>query len=53
VDHVRPLSDGGDHYDADNLQALCRSCHARKTCREDGGFGLAKLIRRDGKPTDS
>lgn len=35
-----------DHIDGDalnnersNLQSLCASCHARKTAREDGGFG--------------
>lgn len=33
VDHVRPLRRGGTHARG-NLQALCRSCHARKTARE-------------------
>ena len=31
VDHVRPLSDGGDMYSVGNLQTLCRACHIRKT----------------------
>ena len=26
-------------YDPANLQALCHSCHARKTAHMDGGFG--------------
>ena len=30
VDHIRPLADGGTEED-ENLQALCRTCHARKT----------------------
>lgn len=30
VDHRVPLSRGGTH-DRDNLQALCHSCHNRKT----------------------
>lgn len=34
VDHIRPLSRGGDHFDLGNLQALCKSCHSRKTARE-------------------
>jgi hypothetical protein len=25
--------------DRENLQGLCASCHARKTARQDGGFG--------------
>ena len=33
-DHVVPLERGGDPYDVDNLQALCRACHIRKTAAE-------------------
>ena len=33
VDHIIPLAEGGDD-DFDNLQALCKSCHSRKTARE-------------------
>ena len=25
--HVRPLERGGDPFDPDNLETLCRSCH--------------------------
>ena len=35
VDHVRALEDGGDPYDMENLQTLCRSCHVRKTAGEN------------------
>lgn len=38
VDHIVPTSAGGDESEA-NLQALCHSCHSRKTAREDGAFG--------------
>lgn len=32
VDHIVPLRQyRAGHYDWDNLQALCASCHARKT----------------------
>ena len=31
VDHTIPLEDGGDLYDAANLQTLCRDCHIRKS----------------------
>ena len=34
VDHIRAVSDGGGKYDPENLQALCKSCHSRKTQRE-------------------
>jgi 5-methylcytosine-specific restriction enzyme A len=32
-----PLGEAG--YDEANLQALCASCHGKKTARHDGGFG--------------
>ncbi len=35
VDHVRALEDGGDPWAPDNLQALCRRCHIRKTTVEN------------------
>jgi 5-methylcytosine-specific restriction endonuclease McrA len=37
VDHVTPLSRGGGKYDLENLQALCKSCHSRKTQAEMNG----------------
>lgn len=42
VDHIIPKRAGGtDAYD--NLQAVCRSCHSRKTALCDFGFGRAPL----------
>jgi 5-methylcytosine-specific restriction endonuclease McrA len=35
VDHVVPIKDGGDPLEPSNLQALCWSCHSRKSI-EDG-----------------
>ena len=35
VDHRVPLEDGGAVYDPENLQALCRTCHIRKTATEN------------------
>jgi 5-methylcytosine-specific restriction protein A len=40
VDHV--LAHRGDSmrfFDRDNLRALCKRCHDRKTARVDGAFG--------------
>lgn len=31
LDHILPISQGGDIWDEDNLQGLCTSCNARKT----------------------
>lgn len=45
VDHIIPLR--GDQallYDERNLQSLCKSCHSRKSAREDGGFGNSKNL---------
>ena len=40
VDHIVPIARApGRRLDKTNLQALCASCHARKTAKEDGGFG--------------
>lgn len=38
VDHIIARERGGTD-DESNLQALCHSCHSRKTCKVDGGFG--------------
>lgn len=35
VDHIIPLADGGTN-DPENLQALCKACHSRKTARQMG-----------------
>ena len=45
VDHIVPRAEGGTD-DEDNLQALCPSCHARKTALHDGGFGRVKSRMR-------
>lgn len=40
VDHIIPhRGDDELFWDQDNWQALCSSCHSRKTATEDDGFG--------------
>ena len=34
VDHIKPLWEGGQEYDRDNLQSLCKNCHIDKTSKE-------------------
>jgi 5-methylcytosine-specific restriction protein A len=34
VDHIKPISEGGSELDSNNLQSLCKSCHAVKTGKE-------------------
>jgi 5-methylcytosine-specific restriction protein A len=37
VDHIIPRAQGGTD-DEDNLEAMCHSCHSRKTDEQDHGF---------------
>jgi HNH endonuclease/Helix-turn-helix domain len=48
VDHIVARSRGGSD-EPSNLQALCASCHARKTASEDGGFGRDRGGARPGR----
>ena len=34
VDHIVPLSKGGERLALDNLQPLCNSCHRTKTIKD-------------------
>jgi len=34
ADHIKPVTSGGEFWDIDNLQALCASCHGRKSAIE-------------------
>ena len=49
VDHIQPLHKGGTD-EPDNLQGLCRDCHADKTRRDLGQKGRPE-IGADGWPT--
>lgn len=34
TDHIKPISEGGDIWNEQNLQALCVSCNAKKTAKQ-------------------
>ena len=39
VDHIIPIGMGGATFDDENLQALCASCHGKKSVIEGSRFG--------------
>lgn len=39
VDHITPIRMGGAELDDNNLQALCASCHTKKSILEGSRFG--------------
>lgn len=36
LDHIIQIKKGGEMYSYNNLQGLCKSCHARKSAGEKG-----------------
>jgi len=44
VDHIVPVSMGGDNFDMKNLQTLCHECHVAKTRRDMERLDEANLI---------
>ena len=36
-DHIKPIEQGGEVYNTNNLQTLCRGCHIEKTRNERNG----------------
>jgi 5-methylcytosine-specific restriction protein A len=51
VDHIKPLADGGEPFDLENLRSLCHPCHSRVT-RAMGGEVKVKGCTADGLPLD-
>ena len=52
VDHIIPKAKGGTD-DLDNLQAINKECHKRKTTKENGGSIKMKIkIGNDGWPIE-
>lgn len=42
VDHVIPVSRGGDGLGFENIQVICKRCHVKKTAREAMGLPVVK-----------
>jgi 5-methylcytosine-specific restriction protein A len=42
VDHITPLEQGGEPFDDDNLQSICKRCHGAKTGAENSERMKAK-----------
>jgi 5-methylcytosine-specific restriction protein A len=34
IDHIKPIAEGGEALDLDNLQTLCEPCHRKKSAKE-------------------
>ena len=41
VDHIKPLSQGGERLDEENLQSTCKRCHSWKTRHVDAAMPSA------------
>lgn len=39
VDHIKPIREGGERLRDENLQALCQSCHSKKSAKEGSRWG--------------
>ena len=46
-DHVDHIDGDATNNSRGNLAVMCRSCHASKTAKEDGGFGNRKRAAKD------
>ena len=49
VDHIVPLSEGGERLDHDNLRACCSSCNAGR--QNTRNAELARALERPAKPS--
>ena len=50
LDHIKPLVEGGEAFNEENIQILCRECHGRKTANEVWGVGSISKSDPDYSP---
>ena len=46
ADHIHPIALGGDEWDIDNLQTLCRSCNKVKTAEDAGKIARLRRLEK-------
>ncbi len=44
IDHIKAIKDGGQNLNINNLQTLCKSCHASKSAKEGQARRYIKKI---------
>jgi len=49
VDHIKPISLGGEEFDLENLQTLCEHCNKKKTFYDMKTIALARKMSEDQK----
>lgn len=42
TDHIKPITQGGDPWDFENMQPLCDSCHNKKSRSEQKNINTIK-----------
>lgn len=52
LDHIKPLVEGGEAFNEENIQILCRECHGRKTANEVWGVGSISKSDPDYSPDE-
>jgi len=49
VDHVKPITAGGEFYNENNLQGLCHACHNRKSAQQHKKEIKENSFKKEGK----
>ena len=46
TDHIIPMSQGGDEWNEDNFQALCKSCNGSKTAKQSSNsIAIQRMLK--------